>query len=48
MNCLNWFREQGCEIVDSGTQVRNLAALALFQKCGFRIVGSSISLRRLV
>jgi ribosomal protein S18 acetylase RimI-like enzyme len=48
MNGLNWFREQGCEIVDSGTQVRNLAALALFQKCGFRIVGSSLALRRLV
>lgn len=48
MAALDWFREQGCEIVDSGTQVRNIPSLGLFQKCGFRIVGSSISLRRLL
>ena len=48
MAALDWFREQGCEIVDSGTQVRNIPCLGLFQKCGFRIVGSSISLRRLL
>jgi dTDP-4-amino-4,6-dideoxy-D-galactose acyltransferase len=48
MAALEWFREQGCEIVDSGTQVRNIPCLGLFQKCGFRIVGSSISLRRLL
>lgn len=48
MAALDWFREQGCEIVDSGTQARNIPCLGLFQKCGFRIVGSSISLRRLL
>ena len=48
MAALDWFRAQGCEIVDSGTQVRNIPCLGLFQKCGFRIVGSSISLRRLL
>jgi GNAT superfamily N-acetyltransferase len=48
MAALDWFREQGCQIVDSGTQVRNIPCLGLFQKCGFRIVGSSISLRRLL
>jgi GNAT superfamily N-acetyltransferase len=48
MAAIDWFREQGCEIVDSGTQVRNIPCLGLFQKCGFRIVGSSISLRRLL
>ena len=48
MAALDWFKEQGCEIVDSGTQVRNIPCLGLFQKCGFRIVGSSISLRRLL
>src|SRR5882672_7187420 len=48
MAALDWFREQGCEIVDTGTQVRNLPCQALLQKCGFRAVGSSISLRRLL
>lgn len=48
MAAVDWFREQGCEIVDSGTQVRNIPCLGLFQKCGFRIVGSSVSLRRLL
>lgn len=48
MVALDWFREQGCEIVDMGTQVRNIPCARLFQKCGFRLVGSSISLRRLL
>lgn len=42
---LKWFREQGCEVVEVGTQLRNITASRLYQKCGFRLVGSSVSLR---
>lgn len=45
---LEWFREQGCEIVEVGTQLRNIPASRLYQKCGFGLVSSSISLRRLI
>jgi dTDP-4-amino-4,6-dideoxy-D-galactose acyltransferase len=45
---LEWFSQQGCEIVEVGTQLRNIAASRLYQKCGFRLVGSSISLRRVL
>lgn len=48
MAALQWFREQGCEIVEAETQLRNIAAWRLYQKCGFGLVGSSISLRRLL
>ena len=45
MAALEWFREQGCETVEVGTQLSNITASRLYQKCGFRLVGSSISLR---
>jgi len=45
MASLNWFKEQGCDVVEVGTQLRNLPASRLYQKCGFRLVGSSASLR---
>jgi dTDP-4-amino-4,6-dideoxy-D-galactose acyltransferase len=48
MAALAWFREQGCEIVEVGTQLRNIAASRLYQKCGFRLIGSSLSLRQLL
>jgi dTDP-4-amino-4,6-dideoxy-D-galactose acyltransferase len=48
MTALEWFRQQGCEIVEVGTQLRNIGASRLYQKCGFRIVGSCISLRHLL
>ena len=48
MAALEWFRQQGCEIVEVGTQLRNIAASRLYQKCGFRLVGSSVSLRYLL
>jgi len=48
MAALEWFRQQGCEIVEVGTQLRNIPASRLYQKCGFRMVGSSLSLRRLL
>ena len=48
MAAIDWFREQGCEIVDIGTQVRNIPCTGLLQKCDFRLVGASISLRRVL
>jgi dTDP-4-amino-4,6-dideoxy-D-galactose acyltransferase len=48
MAAIEWFREQRCEIVDTGTQGRNIPCVRLLQKCGFRLAGSSISLRRLL
>ena len=48
MAALNWFQEQGCEMVEVGTQLRNIPASRLYQRCGFRLVGSSVSLRLLL
>lgn len=45
---LHWFREQGTSLVEVGTQVRNIAAARLYQKCGFHLTASSISLRKLI
>ncbi len=42
---LEWFRQQGCDVVEVGTQLRNITASRLYQNCGFRLVSSSISLR---
>jgi dTDP-4-amino-4,6-dideoxy-D-galactose acyltransferase len=48
MAALEWFRQQGCKIVEVGTQLRNLTASRLYQRCGFRLAGSSVSLRLLI
>ncbi len=44
---IEWFRAQSVEIVEVGTQLRNVPASRVYQNCGFRLVGSSISLRKL-
>lgn len=46
MAALCWFQEQGASIVEVGTQLRNIPASRLYQRCGFSLVGSSISLRK--
>ena len=43
---LDWFREQGGDIVEVGTQLRNIPASRLYEACGFRLVTSSLSLRK--
>jgi len=48
MAAVEWFRAQGCTEVEVGTQMRNITASRLYQKCGFTLVGSSISLRKLL
>jgi ribosomal protein S18 acetylase RimI-like enzyme len=45
-SALDWFRDQGVDIVEVGTQLRNIAASRLYESCGFRLVASSLSLRR--
>ena len=42
---LDWFKQQGCDVVEVGTQLRNISASRLYQKCGFQLVGASASLR---
>jgi len=45
---LRWFQQQGADIVEVGTQLRNIPASRLYQSCGFRLIDSSISLRKLL
>jgi len=45
-SALDWFRDQGVDIVEVGTQLRNIPASRLYESCGFRLVASSLSLRR--
>jgi len=48
LGALRWFREKGVRIVEVGTQLRNLAAGRLYEKCGFRLCGASLTFRKLV
>jgi dTDP-4-amino-4,6-dideoxy-D-galactose acyltransferase len=48
MAALEWFRGKDCQIVEVGTQLSNIPASRLYQKCGFRLKATSISLRRLL
>lgn len=47
-SAVDWFRQQGADIVEVGTQLRNISASRLYQRCGFDLVGSSVSLRKLL
>src|SRR6266446_2566927 len=47
MAATEWLRQQGCEVVEGGTQVRNIPSARLFRRCGFVMVGASVSLRKL-
>jgi dTDP-4-amino-4,6-dideoxy-D-galactose acyltransferase len=48
MAALEWFRSNGCESVEVGTQLSNIPASRLYQTCGFRLRATSVSLRRLL
>lgn len=43
---LEWFRSQGVDIVEVGTQLRNIPASRLYESCGFQLIASSLSLRK--
>jgi ribosomal protein S18 acetylase RimI-like enzyme len=45
---LDWFRENGTDLVEVGTQLRNMQASRLYETSGFRLVASSLSMRRWV
>jgi dTDP-4-amino-4,6-dideoxy-D-galactose acyltransferase len=41
----DWCRGQDVETLEVGTQLRNLTAARLYERCGFRLVASSFSFR---
>jgi ribosomal protein S18 acetylase RimI-like enzyme len=43
---LDWFRSQSTQVVEVGTQFRNIAASRLYEKCGFRLIANSLTLRK--
>lgn len=43
---IGWFNGRGCSVVEVGTQLANIAASRLYENCGFRIVGSCLTLRK--
>ncbi len=43
---LAWFKDQGVDFVEVGTQLRNIPASRLYESCGFRLVASGLTLRR--
>jgi ribosomal protein S18 acetylase RimI-like enzyme len=45
---LRWFADQGCDIVEVGTQTANTAAMKLYQSAGFTKVAASVSLRKVL
>jgi ribosomal protein S18 acetylase RimI-like enzyme len=45
---LRWFRGRGVGRVEVGTQLRNVAAARLYEGCGFRLVGVSLTLRKVL
>ena len=45
---LDWFRSRDVRIVEVGTQLRNIPAGRLYESCGFRLVGASLTLRRVL
>ena len=45
---LRWMRGQGVQHIEVGTQIRNIAAGRLYESCGFRLSGSSLTLRKLL
>jgi len=45
---LAWFRGRGVETVEVGTQLRNIPAARLYEGCGFRLVGVTMTLRKVL
>jgi ribosomal protein S18 acetylase RimI-like enzyme len=48
MAALEWFSLQGVSFVEVGTQLRNIAAARLYERCGFRMAAASLTWRRIV
>jgi ribosomal protein S18 acetylase RimI-like enzyme len=45
---LEWFRSNNVDIVEVGTQLRNIPAARLYEKCGFQLTRASLTLRKLL
>ncbi len=45
---LDWFASQGIEVVEVGTQLRNIAAARLYERCGFRLTAVNYTWRKLL
>ena len=45
---VDWFRTRGAAAVEVGTQLRNIAAARLYGRCGFSLVGGSLSFRTII
>ncbi len=45
---MDWFRQQGVETVEVGTQMQNVAACRLYENNGFRMTRMSLTFRRLL
>ncbi len=45
---LDWFAQQGVAIVEVGTQLSNIPAGRLYELCGFRLVASTLTFRKLL
>ena len=43
-----WFRGRQAAAVEIGTQLRNVPAARLYERCGFRLVGGSLSFRLMI
>jgi dTDP-4-amino-4,6-dideoxy-D-galactose acyltransferase len=48
MGALAWFHERGVQMVEVGTQLRNLPASRLYERCGFHLSGSALTLRKIL
>jgi dTDP-4-amino-4,6-dideoxy-D-galactose acyltransferase len=42
---VRWFRSEGARSVEVGTQLRNIRAARLYERCGLRLVAGSLSFR---
>jgi RimJ/RimL family protein N-acetyltransferase len=48
MGALEWFAAQGVAVVEVGTQLRNIAAARLYERCGFRLTAVNFTWRKIV
>jgi ribosomal-protein-alanine N-acetyltransferase len=44
----DWFSAQGVESIDVGTQLRNVPAARLYERCGFRAAAGALSFRMMI
>ncbi len=45
---LNWFRNNGIELVEVGTQISNIAASRLYESLGFKLISTSLTFRKYI